>query len=74
MVFDLWNLGDEHLAKTLKMMYIQLHTGGNDGQIATIGVTGIVMVFDLNNPPAPVPTKDIAKPSIFKVEGHRADY
>lgn len=27
------------------------------------------MVFDLNNPPAPVPTKDIAKPSIFKVEG-----
>lgn len=32
------------------------------------------MVFDLNNPPAPVPTKDIAKPSIFKVEGHRADY
>lgn len=26
------------------------------------------MVFDLNNPPAPVPTKDIAKPSIFKVE------
>ena len=27
------------------------------------------MVFVLNNPPAPVPTKDIAKPSIFKVEG-----
>lgn len=27
------------------------------------------MGFDLNNPPAPVPTKDIAKPSIFKVEG-----
>lgn len=26
------------------------------------------MVFDLNNPPAPVPTKDIAKPSIFKME------
>lgn len=69
MVFDLWNLGDEHQAKTLKMMYIQLHTGGKDGQIATIGVTGIVMGFDLNNPPAPVPTKDIAKPSIFKVEG-----
>lgn len=26
------------------------------------------MVFDLNNPPAPVPMKDIAKPSIFKME------
>lgn len=45
LVFDFSNA--ENQDKTLSTMYLQLHTGGNDGVTATIEVTGIVKGFDL---------------------------
>lgn len=51
LVFNLWELGEEFQTKTLRTMYVQVHTGGSDGETATIQITGIVMGFDLNNLP-----------------------
>ena len=51
LVFNLWELGEEFQTKTLRTMYVQVHTGGSDGETATISVTGIVQGFDLNDIP-----------------------
>lgn len=51
LVFDLSSQSEEIQAKQLSTMYVQTHTGGSDGQIATVQVTGIVKGFDLNNRP-----------------------
>lgn len=50
LVFDF--SGAEAQSSVLKTMYAQLHTGGSDGEIATIQVTGIVKGFDLASPSA----------------------
>lgn len=52
-VFNLWELGDEYQEKEIQEMYVKTHTGGTDGQVATVQVTGIVKGFDLNDRPAP---------------------
>ena len=46
-VFNLWELGDEYQEKEIQEMYVKTHTGGTDGQVATVQVTGIVKGFDL---------------------------
>ena len=53
LVFNLYELASEFQTKTLRTMYVHVHTGGNDGKTAIIQVTGIVMGFDLNNIPGP---------------------
>lgn len=46
-VFNLWELGDEYQEMEIQEMYVKTHTGGSDGQVATVQVTGIVKGFDL---------------------------
>jgi|GEM_PF-2892894 len=53
LVFDLSLESEEIQAKQLRTMYVHVHTGGDDGQTATISVTGIVKGFDLNDRPGP---------------------
>lgn len=47
LVFDLSSESEVIQAKQLSTMYVQTHTGGTDGQVATVQVTGIVKGFDL---------------------------
>lgn len=58
-VFNLWELGDEYQEKEIQEMYVKTHTGGSDGQIATVQVTGIVKGFDLNDRPDPTANNPI---------------
>ena len=53
LVFDFSGQSGEIQGKQLGNMFVQVHTGGDDGQTATISVTGIVKGFDLNDRPAP---------------------
>ena len=46
-VFNSYKLESDFQTKTLRTMYVHVHTGGDDGQTATIQVTGIVKGFDL---------------------------
>lgn len=48
LVFDFSSQSEEIQAKKLSTIYIQVHTGGTDGQVATVQVTGIVKGFDLD--------------------------
>ena len=47
LVFDFSGQSGDIQGKQLGNMFVQVHTGGNDGQTATISVTGIVKGFDL---------------------------
>ena len=47
LVFDFSGQSGDIQGKQLGNMFVQVHTGGNDGQTATIQVTGIVKGFDL---------------------------
>ena len=47
LVFDFSSQSEGIQAKKLSTIYIQVHTGGSDGQVATVQVTGIVKGFDL---------------------------
>lgn len=51
LVFDFSGQSGDIQGKQLGNMFVQVHTGGKDGQTATIQITGIVMGFDLNNLP-----------------------
>lgn len=54
LVFDFSGQSGDIQGKQLGNMFVQVHTGGNDGQTATISVTGIVKGFDLKKDiPAP---------------------
>ena len=53
LVFDFSGQSGDIQGKQLGNMFVQVHTGGNDRQTATISVTGIVKGFDLNDRPAP---------------------
>lgn len=59
LVFDFSSQSEEIQAKKLSTMYIQLHTGGTDGQVATVQVTGIVKGFALNDRPDPTANNPI---------------
>lgn len=47
LVFDFSSQSEKIQAKKLSTIYIQVHTRGTDGQVATVQVTGIVKGFDL---------------------------
>ena len=53
LVFDFSGQSGDIQGKQLGNMFVQVHTGGKDGQTATISVTGIVKGFDLNDRPVP---------------------
>lgn len=48
LVFDFSSQSEVIQAKKLSTIYIQVHTRGTDGQVATVQVTGIVKGFDLD--------------------------
>lgn len=68
-VFNLWELGDEYQEKEIQEMYVKTHTGGSDGQVATVQVTGIVKGFDLNDLPVPSAINETEALSISTSDG-----
>lgn len=69
LVFDLSSESEEIQAKQLSTMYVQTHTGGSDGQVATVQVTGIVKGFDLNDLPEPTAVDETSAPVVFAENG-----
>lgn len=69
LVFDLSSQSEEIQAKQLSTMYVQTHTGGSDGQVATVQVTGIVKGFDLNDLPEPTAVDETSAPVVFAENG-----
>lgn len=59
LVFDFSGQSGDIQGKQLGNMFVQVHTGGKDGQTATISVTGIVKGFDLNDRPDPTANNPI---------------
>lgn len=59
LVFDFSGQSGDIQGKQLGNMFVQVHTGGDDGQTATISVTGIVKGFDLNDRPDPTANNPI---------------
>lgn len=69
LVFDFSGQSEEIQGKQLGNMFVQVHTGGNDGQTATISVTGIVKGFDLKDRPAPSAINETEALSISTSDG-----
>ena len=69
LVFDFSGQSEDIQGKQLGNMFVQVHTGGNDGQTATIQVTGIVKGFDLNDRPAPSAINETEVLSISTSDG-----
>ena len=69
LVFDFSGQSGDIQGKQLGNMFVQVHTGGNDGQTATISVTGIVKGFDLNDRPVPSAINETEALSISTSDG-----
>ena len=69
LVFDFSGQSGDIQGKQLGNMFVQVHTGGNDGQTATISVTGIVKGFDLKDRPVPSAINETEALSISTSDG-----